>query len=135
MPGNIIKEIAYNNRIIGGITSECSNKALQIYSSFVKGEIILTDTDTAEMTKLIENVYRDVNIALSNELTKICNELGINVLKAIELANKHPRVNLHKPGPGVGGHCIPIDPYFIIEKVPELSNIISMARETNQNMP
>lgn len=135
LPGNIMREIANNSRIIGGITNECAYRALQIYSSFVKGEIILTDTDTAEMTKLIENVYRDVNIALSNELTKICNKLGINVLHAIELANKHPRVNLLNPGPGVGGHCIPIDPYFIIEKAPELSAIISIARETNLSMP
>lgn len=135
LPGNIMREIANNNRIIGGITPECAYRALQIYSSFVKGEIILTDTDTAEMTKLIENVYRDVNIALSNELTKICNKLEINVLLAIELANKHPRVNLLNPGPGVGGHCIPIDPYFIIEKAPELSSIISKARETNLTMP
>lgn len=135
LPGNIMREIENNSRIIGGITNECAYRALQIYSSFVKGEIILTDTDTAEMTKLIENVYRDVNIALSNELTKICNKLGINVLHAIELANKHPRVNLLNPGPGVGGHCIPIDPYFIIEKAPELSAIISIARETNLSMP
>lgn len=135
LPGNVMREIANNDRIIGGITPECAYRALQIYTSFVKGEIILTDTDTAEMTKLIENVYRDVNIALSNELTKICNKLGINVLHSIELANKHPRVNLLNPGPGVGGHCIPIDPYFIIEKAPELSNIISRARETNLSMP
>ncbi|WP_352420556.1 nucleotide sugar dehydrogenase [Proteiniborus sp.] len=135
LPGNIINEIIHNNRIIGGITPRCEKKALQIYSSFVKGEIVTTDTDTAEMTKLVENVYRDVNIALANELAKICNKLGIDVLQVIKFANNHPRVYLHNPGPGVGGHCIPIDPYFLIEKSPELANIISMAREINLSMP
>lgn len=135
IPGNIAIEIVENNRIIGGATIACAEKAATLYKSFVKGEISITDTETAEMTKLVENIYRDMNIALSNELTIICNELNINPLKVIKLANKHPRVNLLNPGPGVGGHCLPIDPYFVIEKAPESSNMISISRKINENMP
>jgi UDP-N-acetyl-D-mannosaminuronic acid dehydrogenase len=135
LPGQIMKELVENNRIIGGCTPECSRSAAEIYRTFVKGEIVETDAATAEMTKLMENTFRDVNIALVNEIVKICDHLGISALKAIELANKHPRVSLHEPGPGVGGHCLAIDPYFIIEKAPHLARIISEARNTNRSMP
>ncbi len=135
LPGDIIKEMVQNSRIVGGCTPQCTKNAAEVYKSFVEGEILLTDTKTAEMSKLMENTFRDVNIALVNELTKICNKLQINVLEVIKMANKHPRVNLHQPGPGVGGHCLAVDPYFIIDKAPQLANIISMSRETNNGMP
>lgn len=135
LPGQILNELVNNNRIIGGITRECTKKAAQLYSTFVKGELILTEAKTAEMSKLMENTFRDVNIALANELAQICNKLEINVLDVIKMANKHPRVNILNPGPGVGGHCLAVDPYFIYAKVPELANIIKMARDTNRSMP
>jgi UDP-N-acetyl-D-mannosaminuronic acid dehydrogenase len=135
LPGRIIEEIVNNNRIIGGIDRKSAEKAKQLYSSFVKGNIFLTDATTAEMVKLMENTFRDVNIALANELANICEELGINVWEAIELANKHPRINYHKPGPGVGGHCIPIDPWFIVEKFPEKTQLIRQSREINDRQP
>ncbi|CUB34371.1 MULTISPECIES: nucleotide sugar dehydrogenase [Bacillus cereus group] len=135
LPGKIMHEIVYNNRIVGGVTPACARRAAQVYGIFVKGEIVETDAKTAEMSKLMENTFRDVNIALSNELAKVCNNLEINVLDVIEMANKHPRVNLHRPGPGVGGHCLAIDPYFIVAKAPELTNIIRMSRDTNTSMP
>ncbi|MCM3338767.1 nucleotide sugar dehydrogenase [Paenibacillus sp. MER TA 81-3] len=135
LPGSILKELVYNNRIIGGATPTCALKGAKVYKTFVQGEIILTDAKTAEMSKLMENTFRDVNIALSNELTKICNSLGINVLDVIKMANKHPRVNLHQPGPGVGGHCLAVDPYFIVAKTPELAGIINLSRKTNSSMP
>jgi UDP-N-acetyl-D-mannosaminuronic acid dehydrogenase len=135
LPGRIIEEIVNNNRIIGGINRKSAEKAKQLYSSFVKGNIFLTDATTAEMVKLMENTFRDVNIALANELANICEELGINVWEAIELANKHPRINYHKPGPGVGGHCIPIDPWFIVEKFPEKTQLIRQSREINDRQP
>lgn len=134
LPGKIIEEMITNNRIVGGSTPICGQKAAVVYKSFVKGEILVTDTKTAEMSKLMENTFRDVNIALANELVKICNELKINALEVIKMSNKHPRVNLHKPGPGVGGHCLAVDPYFIIEKSPHHANIISMARRINNSM-
>ncbi|HDR7531713.1 nucleotide sugar dehydrogenase [Bacillus sp. AY1-10] len=135
LPGKIMDEIIFNNRIVGGITPACSEMAARVYSLFVKGEIIQTDAKTAEMSKLMENTFRDVNIALSNELAKICQTLKINVLDVIEMANKHPRVNLHQPGPGVGGHCLAVDPYFIVAKTPEIANIIQMSRDVNISMP
>lgn len=135
LPGYIIREMVENNRIVGGCTPRCAEKAAEAYRSFVKGEIILTDSKTAEMSKLMENTFRDVNIALANELAKVCNSLDINCLDVINMANKHPRVNIHQPGPGVGGHCLAVDPYFIIEKAPDLAKIISLARETNCSMP
>ncbi|MEB7725166.1 MULTISPECIES: nucleotide sugar dehydrogenase [Mammaliicoccus] len=135
LPGKIMEELKYNNRIVGGITRECTTKAKEIYSLFVEGEIIETDSKTAELSKLMENTFRDTNIALANELAKICYELDINALKVIEMANKHPRVNLHYPGPGVGGHCLAVDPYFIIAKAPEKSELISKSREINNSMP
>lgn len=135
LPGKIMHELIHNNRIVGGITPECTEVGAMIYSTFVQGEIIKTDAKTAEMSKLMENTYRDVNIALANELTKVCNDLYINVLDVIEMANKHPRVNLHSPGPGVGGHCLAVDPYFIIAKTPETSKLIKLSRSINTSMP
>ena len=135
LPGNIIYELIHNNRIIGGITQKCSDKACNVYGKFVEGELIKTEAKTAELSKCIENTFRDVNIALANELAKICAEIGVNALDVIEMANKHPRVNLHSPGPGVGGHCLAIDPYFIYAKAPETAKIIKLARDTNNSMP
>ncbi|MEQ8174491.1 MAG: nucleotide sugar dehydrogenase [Syntrophomonadaceae bacterium] len=135
MPGRIMKEIIANDRVIGGYSEECGRQAAAVYRSFIRGQIILTDLRSAEMTKLMENTFRDVNIALANELAKICNHLGINVLKVIDMANKHPRVDFLKPGPGVGGHCLAVDPYFIVEKAPDLAELISQARKINCSMP
>ncbi|WP_423792423.1 nucleotide sugar dehydrogenase [Methanocaldococcus indicus] len=134
LPGNILHELINNDRIIGGINKESAIKAKKIYESFVKGNIYLTDTKTAETVKLMENIYRDVNIALANEFAKIAEELNIDVWEAINLANKHPRVNILKPGPGVGGHCISIDPWFLVEKSKE-AKLIKTAREINDEMP
>lgn len=135
LPGQIMHELVHNNRIIGGMTPACTEAGKKVYGTLVQGELIATDAKTAEMSKLMENTFRDVNIALANELTKVCNELEINALDVIEMANKHPRVNLHTPGPGVGGHCLAVDPYFIISKAPETANIINLSRETNVLMP
>jgi UDP-N-acetyl-D-mannosaminuronic acid dehydrogenase len=135
LPGKIMYELINNNRIIGGINDISTKKAAELYSTFVKGELLLTDATTAEMSKLMENTFRDVNIALANELVKICEKLDIDPFRVIELANKHPRVNIHQPGPGVGGHCLAIDPYFIIEKVPEEAKLIALARKINNSMP
>ena len=117
LPGKILEELVYNNRIIGGVTPNCVEAGKRVYSTFVQGEMIETNARTAEMSKLMENTYRDLNIALANEITKISNNLDVNVLDVIEMANKHPRVNIHSPGPGVGGHCLAVDPYFIIAKI------------------
>lgn len=135
LPGKILQELIHNTRIVGGYNAESASRAAEVYRQVVKGEIIETTALTAEMTKLMENTYRDVNIALANELAKISSHLGVNTLDVIELANQHPRVNLHQPGPGVGGHCIAIDPYFIIEKSPEHSQMMQVAREINESMP
>ncbi len=135
LPGNIIYELAHNNRVIGGINEESALKARKLYKSFVKGEMHLTDVTTAEITKLMENTYRDVNIALANELAQIAKDVNVDILEAIKLANKHPRVNIHQPGPGVGGHCIAIDPWFIVESSPENAELIKLARNINDNMP
>lgn len=135
LPGQILDELVNNNRIVGGITRECANKAAEVYEVFVKGEIIKTESKTAEMSKLMENTYRDINIAIANELTKICNELDINVLDVIQMANKHPRVNILNPGPGVGGHCLAVDPYFIYAETPTTAQLIKKARDINNSMP
>ncbi|MEN6328246.1 MAG: nucleotide sugar dehydrogenase [Syntrophomonas sp.] len=135
LPGQILKELVGNSRIVGGYTHCCAVKAAELYRIFVKNEIILTGLRTAEMVKLVENTYRDVNIALANEFTVICNQLGINAVEVIELANRHPRVNILQPGPGVGGHCLAVDPYFIVEKAPSLAGLISIARAVNNQMP
>ncbi|MBW9220992.1 nucleotide sugar dehydrogenase [Methanothermococcus sp. SCGC AD-155-M21] len=134
LPGNILKELVENDRIIGGIDKKSAKLAKEIYSSFVDGNIYLTNPTTAEMVKLMENTYRDVNIALANEFAKICNDLDVNVYDAINLANKHPRVNILNPGPGVGGHCISVDPWFIVE-VSNNAKLIRAARDLNDNMP
>ena len=135
LPGRIIDELIHNDRIIGGVTPECAKKAGEVYGQFVEGDLMLTEAKTAELSKCMENTFRDVNIALANELAKICAEIGVNALDVIEMANKHPRVNLHSPGPGVGGHCLAIDPYFIYAKAPEQAKIIKLARDTNNSMP
>lgn len=135
IPGKILKELVENHRVVGGINEESAIKIAKIYKSFVKGHIYTTDTKTAEMTKLVENTFRDVNIALSNELLKICDNININVWDVIEYSNKHPRVNLLNPGPGVGGHCLAVDPWFLVESSPNLSNIIKLSRITNDSMP
>ncbi len=135
LPGKILHELIYNNRIVGGVTPSCTEAGAKVYGTFVKGEIIKTNAKTAEMSKLMENTFRDVNIALANELTKVCTELEVNALDVIEMANKHPRVNLHTPGPGVGGHCLAVDPYFIVSKAPETAQMINLARKINTSMP
>ncbi len=135
IPGKILFELVENNRIVGGINHASAIKVKHLYQSFVKGDIYITDATTAEMCKLMENTFRDVNIALANELAKICEAMGINAWDVIRYSNKHPRVNLHQPGPGVGGHCLAVDPWFIVEKHPALANIIKLARETNDSMP
>lgn len=135
LPGNILKEIIENDRIIGGINFKSAEKAKELYSTFVEGKIYLTDARTAELVKIMENTYRDVNIALANELSNICAKLGIDAWEVIELANKHPRVNFLRPGPGVGGHCLAVDPWFIVEKVPETAKLIRLSREINDNQP
>ena len=135
LPGKILYELVYNNRIVGGITTTCTEKAAGVYGLVVKGEILKTEAKTAELSKCMENTFRDVNIALANELEKICYKLDINCLDVIALANKHPRVNIHQPGPGVGGHCLAIDPYFICAQAPEEAQLIHLSRETNRSMP
>jgi len=135
LPGRILHEIVHNARIIGGINSESAERAEKLYSSFVKGEIYITDARTAEMVKFAENTFRDLNIAFANELSRICHRLGVNVWDVVELANKHPRVNILKPGPGVGGHCIAVDPWFIVEEAPQEARLIRTAREVNDSQP
>lgn len=135
LPGRILAELVENTRIIGGINHKSAEIAAQVYRGFVTGKIHITSAINAEMSKLMENTFRDVNIALSNELVKISEKLDINPLEVIRLANYHPRVNLHLPGPGVGGHCLAIDPYFIIEKAPEQTILISGSRTINNSMP
>jgi len=134
LPGKIIQELEENDRVIGGINEKSAEKVKKIYSAFVKGHIYTTNSKTAEMCKLMENTYRDVNIALANELAITCEELGINAWEVIELSNKHPRVNIHQPGPGVGGHCLAVDPWFIVEKQNN-GEIIEKSREINDHMP
>ena len=135
LPGRILIELKENNRVVGGINEESASIVKDLYKSFVKGEIYTSEATTAEMCKLMENTYRDVNIALANELAMLCEKMGVNAWDVIEFANKHPRVNLHMPGPGVGGHCIAVDPWFIVEKQPQISKIITQARNTNDGMP
>jgi UDP-N-acetyl-D-mannosaminuronic acid dehydrogenase len=124
-----------NDRIIGGITPRCAERAIELYQLFVRGECLRTSARTAEMAKLTENAFRDVNIAFANELSIICDTLKINVWELIKLANRHPRVNILSPGPGVGGHCIAVDPWFIVDSAPEQAQIIRKAREINDNKP
>lgn len=135
LPGRILNELVENPRIIGGINRKSAEAVRDLYRTFVKGEIFLTDATTAEMCKLMENTFRDVNIALANELALLCEKMGINAWEVIKLSNKHPRVNLHQPGPGVGGHCLAVDPWFIVEKFPDTARIINLSRLTNDGMP
>lgn len=135
LPGQIIRELVDNDRIIGGIDEASVLKAERFYEKFVNGKILKTSSRTAEMAKLTENAYRDVNIAFANELSIICDTLGIDVWELIELANHHPRVNILQPGPGVGGHCIAVDPWFIVNSVPEQARLIRVAREVNDSKP
>jgi UDP-N-acetyl-D-mannosaminuronic acid dehydrogenase len=135
LPGHVIRELVENDRVIGGMTPKCSKAAHDLYKIIVAGECVITDTRTAEMAKLTENSFRDVNIAFANELSIICDKLGINVWELIRLANRHPRVNILQPGPGVGGHSIAVDPWFIVSKTPEQARIIRAAREVNDGKP
>ncbi|WP_144775910.1 UDP-N-acetyl-D-mannosamine dehydrogenase [Marinobacter maritimus] len=135
LPGHVIRELVANDRVIGGLTPACSEAAFRLYEIFVEGECITTTARTAEMAKLTENSFRDVNIAFANELSLICDKLDIDVWELIELANRHPRVNILKPGPGVGGHCIAVDPWFIVSETPEQARLIRMAREVNDAKP
>lgn len=135
LPGHIIRELVDNDRIIGGLDKASAEKARDLYKSFCNGGIFLTDSKTAELAKLVENSSRDVNIAFANELSMICDRLGINVWELIELANKHPRVNILQPGPGVGGHCIAVDPWFIVAAAPKEARLIRTAREVNDAKP
>lgn len=135
IPGQMINELIHNNRIIGADNIQVAKKIKGIYSMFCKGDIELTDIKTAEMSKVAENAYRDINIAYANELLKICKEANIDVYELIRIANKHPRVNILSPGPGVGGHCISVDPWFLVGDYPGLANIILSARKINDSMP
>ncbi|WP_409291606.1 nucleotide sugar dehydrogenase [Peribacillus sp. SCS-37] len=135
IPGNLLKELVWNDRIIGGINQKSSELTANLYKRFVKGSIHATDATTAEMVKLVENTYRDVNIAYANELARIAEKIGFNVWEAIRLANSHPRVNILRPGPGVGGHCIAVDPWFIVEQAPEEAKLIGTARQINDHTP
>ncbi|MCA9837571.1 MAG: UDP-N-acetyl-D-mannosamine dehydrogenase [Trueperaceae bacterium] len=135
IPGNILTEMIKNDRIIGGTTPEATRRTADLYRHFVEGQLLLTDATTAELCKLMENTYRDVNIALANELASIAEGLNVNIKEAIKLANHHPRVNIHAPGIGVGGHCIPIDPWFIIDADPQKAKLMRQAREINDGRP
>ena len=135
LPGRMLMELVDNDRIIGGMTPLCANRAHEVYKLFVRGKCFLTDADSAALVKLAENAYRDVNIAFANELSVICDRLGLDVWRVIDMANRHPRVNILRPGPGVGGHCIAVDPWFIVDSAPELARLIRVAREVNDNKP
>ncbi|WP_416306701.1 UDP-N-acetyl-D-mannosamine dehydrogenase [Neptunicella sp. SCSIO 80796] len=135
LPGRVLEELVSNDRIIGGMTAKCSERATELYKTFVRGDCITTNSRTAEMAKLTENSFRDVNIAFANELSIICDKLKVNVWELTSLANRHPRVNILSPGPGVGGHCIAVDPWFIVDSAPEQARIIRTAREINDGKP
>lgn len=135
LPGKVMQELISNDRVVGGLTPLCSQRAVALYKTFVTGECVITNARTAEMAKLTENSFRDVNIAFANELSMICDELEINVWELIQLANRHPRVSILQPGPGVGGHCIAVDPWFIVSKTPEHARLLRIARTTNDLKP
>ena len=135
IPGNMVSELLHNNRTIGADDPEVAERVAGLYASFCQGEIALTEIRTAEMTKVVENTFRAVNIAFSNELAKICRIGGMDVSEVIRIANKHPRVDILQPGPGVGGHCIPVDPWFLVGDYPETANFIRLALQTNASMP
>jgi UDP-N-acetyl-D-mannosaminuronic acid dehydrogenase len=135
LPGQVVRELVDNDRIVGGLTPKCSERAIALYRIFVKGELLVSNARTAEMCKLTENSYRDVNIAFANELSVICDKLDIDVWQLIRLANRHPRVKILQPGAGVGGHCIAVDPWFIVDKTPQEARLIRAAREVNDDKP
>ncbi|GGB91806.1 UDP-N-acetyl-D-mannosamine dehydrogenase [Novosphingobium endophyticum] len=135
LPGKVMQELIHNDRVIGGMTRKCSDAAVALYKIFVDGECVVTNARTAEMAKLTENSFRDVNIAFANELSVICDKLDIDVWELIRLANRHPRVNILQPGPGVGGHCIAVDPWFIVASAPDEATLIRTAREVNDAKP
>jgi UDP-N-acetyl-D-mannosaminuronic acid dehydrogenase len=135
LPGRMVFELVENDRVIGGISSKCSARAAELYSLFVRGELLFTSAGVAELVKLIENAYRDVNIAFANELSMVCEKLDLDVWEAINLANRHPRVNILNPGAGVGGHCIAVDPWFLISAEPELTPLMRTARDVNDTKP
>jgi UDP-N-acetyl-D-mannosaminuronic acid dehydrogenase len=135
LPGQILRELIENARVIGGIDQESAEAGRDLYRTFVRGDIILTDATTAEMVKLMENTYRDVNIAIANEFSRLADRFGVSVWEAIDIANLHPRVNILKPGPGVGGHCISVDPWFFVEAAPDITPLIRNARNVNDGQP
>lgn len=135
LPGQILRELIENARVIGGVNNISAEAGRDLYANFVEGEIILTDATTAEMVKLMENTYRDVNIAIANEFSRLADRFGINIWEAINLANRHPRVKILNPGPGVGGHCISVDPWFLVESAPEITPLIHTARQVNDSQP
>jgi UDP-N-acetyl-D-mannosaminuronic acid dehydrogenase len=131
LPGRIVTELVHNDRVIGGVTPACAERAAVLYSSFVKGDCLITSARIAETVKLVENSFRDVNIAFANELSMIADMIGVDVWDVIRLANRHPRVNILQPGPGVGGHCIAVDPWFLVAAAPQVARLIRTAREVN----
>ncbi len=135
LPGYVLQELVSNDRVVGGLSAACSASAIELYQTFVRGECIVTNARTAEMAKLTENSFRDVNIAFANELSIICEKLKINVWELVKLANRHPRVNILNPGPGVGGHCIAVDPWFIVDSAPDEAKLIRQARLINDAKP
>jgi len=135
LPGQILRELIENARVIGGIDAASAEAGRDLYGVFVRGEIVLTDATTAEMVKLMENTYRDVNIAVANEFARLADRFGVDVWEAIQIANRHPRVDILRPGPGVGGHCISVDPWFLVEAAPDLTPLIHTARTVNDSQP
>src|SRR5699024_10620343 len=135
LPGNIVNELAKNSRVIGGLTERAAKRAQSLYSTFSEGKVTITEAATAEMVKLVENTYRDVNLAFANELSIVCDAMAINVWELIALANQHPRVDILQPGPGVGGHCVAVDPWFIISAAPDVTPLMRAARERNESKP
>ena len=135
IPGNTLVELVENDRIIGGISKQCATEAKKVYETFTQGQCFVTDARTAELAKLSENSYRDVNLAFVNQLSMLCDEAGVNVYELIKLCNNHPRVNMLSPGPGVGGHCIAVDPWFLISGFPDSSELLKVARTTNDQKP
>ena len=135
LPGHVLRELVENDRIVGGVSEACAERAMRFYSQFVMGACLSTIAETAEMTKLVENSYRDLNVAFANEISMICGRLSIDVWELIALANRHPRVNVLQPGPGVGGHCIAVDPWFIVDSAPEEARLVRVAREVNDAKP
>jgi UDP-N-acetyl-D-mannosaminuronic acid dehydrogenase len=135
LPGKIILELVENARVIGGVTPDSARAGRDLYQTFVQGEIVLSDSTTAEIVKLLENTYRDINIAAANEFSRLAQEFGVDVWEAIRIANRHPRVNILQPGPGVGGHCISVDPWFLVDQAPEQAKLIRTAREINDTQP